>query len=73
MSEYLNEVEKTQYMSLVIKDEKSLEKYESIWSKISNNIAKKIDKQPVCGEKTQQIFAIKDQPEKTLNVFVCQQ
>ena len=30
MSEYLNEVEKTQYMSLVIKDEKSLEKYESI-------------------------------------------
>ena len=41
---------KTQCMSFEIKDEKLLEKHESIRSKIKNLIVKKIDEQPVYGE-----------------------
>ena len=42
MTGYLNKVENTQYMPFVMKDEKLLEKYESIWNRINNIIGKNI-------------------------------
>ena len=49
MRGYFNKIEKTQYMSFVIKDEQLLKKYKLIWNKISNIVRKKIDKQLVYG------------------------
>ena len=43
----LNKSEKPYYKSFVIKDEKLLKKYDSIWNKLSSITKKKIDKQPV--------------------------
>ena len=40
MTGFLNKFEKTQYMSFLIEDKKLLEKYESVWDRISNIIGK---------------------------------
>ena len=41
----------TQCMSFLIKDEKSLEKYNEIWKKVNNIIKKEFDSKPLYNEK----------------------
>lgn len=50
MPECFNLLEKTHYMTFLIKDKKFLEKYISNQSKIENIIKKKFATQPVCKE-----------------------
>ena len=41
----------TKYVSLLIKDDKLLEKYNEIWEKVNNIIYKELDSNPVYNEK----------------------
>ena len=41
----------TKYMALLIKDDKLLEKYSKNWDKVSSNIKKGFDSEPVYNEK----------------------
>lgn len=47
MMRFFNKFEKTQNMYFLIKDEKSLKKYESIWNRVKTITGEKTDKQPV--------------------------
>ena len=51
MSECLKKYETNQCISFEMKDEILLEKYKSIWNRISNVIGKDFDGQPFCGGK----------------------
>ena len=47
MMRFFNKFEKIQNMYFLIKDEKSLKKYESIWNRVKTITGEKTDKQPV--------------------------
>ena len=51
MSSYRGDFDETQCMSFLIKDEKSLEKYNEIWKKVNNIIKKEFDSKPLYNEK----------------------
>ena len=47
MSAYRRDFDKTKYMSVLIKDDEILEKYNEIWEKVKNSIKKEFDSEPV--------------------------
>ena len=47
MSVYRRDFDKTKYMSVLIKDDEILEKYNEIWEKVKNSIKKEFDSEPV--------------------------
>ena len=47
ISAYRRDFDETKNMSLLIKDDELLEKYNEIWVKVSNNIKKIFDSEPV--------------------------
>ena len=51
MSAYRIDFDETKYMSVFIKDDELLEKYNEIWKKASNSIKKEFDSEPVYDEK----------------------
>ena len=51
MSVYIRDFDETEYMSFLRKDDELLQKYNEIWEKVSNNIKKYFDSDPVCNEK----------------------
>ena len=51
MSIYRRDFDKTKCVSLLIKNEKLLEKYSEIWKKVSNIIKKEFDSKPVYNDK----------------------
>ena len=51
MSAYRRDFGETKYMSLLIKDDELLEKYNEIWEKVKNSIKKEFDCEPVYNEK----------------------
>ena len=51
MYAYRKDFDETKYVSLLIKDDKLLEKYNEIWEKVSNIIYKEFDSNPVYNEK----------------------
>ena len=51
MSAYRRDFDETKYMSLLIKDDDLLEKYNEIWEKVKNSIKKKFDSELVYSEK----------------------
>ena len=50
MSAYRKDFDETICISLLIKDDELLEKYNEIWKKVKN-IKKEFDSEPVCNEK----------------------
>ena len=71
----------TKYMSFLIKDNEFLEKYNTIWDKISNSIKKGFDREPVYKEKylktknnmkikSIHIFMMMEYKKKALTIFV---
>ena len=51
MSAYIRDFDETGYMSFLKKDDELLQKYNEIWEKVSSNIKKYFDSDPVCNEK----------------------
>ena len=51
MSGYRTDFDETKYISLLIKCDELLEKYNKIWEKVRNNIKKEFDSESVCNEK----------------------
>ena len=51
MSAYNTDFDKTNYVSLWIKDDKLLEKYPEIWEKVSNSIKKGFEIESIYNEK----------------------
>ena len=51
MCTYKRDFDETKYMSLLIKDNQLLEKYDEIWDKVSNVIKKGFDSEHVYNEK----------------------
>ena len=51
MSAYIRDFDETEYMWFSKKDDELLQKYNEIWEKVSNNIKKYFDSDPVCNEK----------------------
>ena len=51
MSAYRKDFDETKCMSLLIKDDELLEKYNEIWKSVKNIIKKEFDSEPVCNEK----------------------
>ena len=51
MRAYRRDFGETKYMSIFIKNDELLEKYNEIWDKVSNSIEKRFDSEPVCNEK----------------------
>ena len=50
MSVYRRDFDETKYMSYLIKDDESLEKYNEIWKKVKSSIKKEFDNEPVYNE-----------------------
>ena len=50
MSVYRRDFDETKYMSYLIKDDESLEKYNEIWKKVKSSIKKEFDSEPVYNE-----------------------
>ena len=50
MSVYRRDFDETKYMSYLIKDDESLEKYNEIWEKVKSSIKKEFDSEPVYNE-----------------------
>ena len=85
MSAYRRDFDETKYMTLLIVDDEFLEKYNDIQGKVSNNIKKGFDSEPLSHEnylktkikcyegKTNKIFTVIKYQKKVLNVFVYQQ
>ena len=51
MSAYRRDFNETKYMSLFIKDNDLLEKYNEIWEKVKNNMKNELDSEPVYNKK----------------------
>ena len=51
MSACRRDFDETKYMSILIKDDELLEKYNEIWEKVKNSIKKEFDSEPVHSEK----------------------
>ena len=47
MSGYIKSVNKTKYMSFLIKDDELLEKHSNIWDRVWNSIKRGFDSEPV--------------------------
>ena len=63
MSAYRRDFNETKYMSLFIKDNDLLEKYNEIWEKVKNNMKNEFDSEPVYNKKYMKI-KIKSYNEK---------
>ena len=50
MSAYRKDFNKTKYISLLIKDDELLKKYNKIWKNVKNTIEKGFDSEPVYNE-----------------------
>ena len=50
-SAYRRHFDETKYVSLLIRDDELLEKYNEIWEKVKNSIKKEFDSKPVYSEK----------------------
>ena len=84
MSANRRDFHETKWMSFLIKDAELLEKYNEIWDKVSNNVKKGSDSEPVynhkylkskkksCKGKSTQVFMVIRHQNKFLIVFVCQ-
>ena len=51
MSTYGKDFDETKYISILIKDDELLEKYNEIWEKVKNNLKKEFDTESVYNEK----------------------
>ena len=51
MSASRRDFDETKYMSILIKDNELLERYNEIWDKVSNTIKKAFDSEPAYNEK----------------------
>ena len=51
MNTYRRDFDETKYMTLLIKDDGLLEKYNEMWKKVKNSIEEEFDSEPVYNEK----------------------
>ena len=51
MNTYRRDFDETKYMTLLIKDDGLLEKYNEMWKKVKNSIKEEFDSEPVYNEK----------------------
>ena len=51
MNSYRRDFDETKYMTLLIKDDGLLEKYNEMWKKVKNSIKEEFDSEPVYNEK----------------------
>ena len=51
MNTYRRDFDETKYMTLLIKDDGLLEKYNEMWKKVKNSIKEEFDSEPLYNEK----------------------
>ena len=51
MNTYRRDFDETKYLTLLIKDDGLLEKYNEMWKKVKNSIKEEFDSEPVYNEK----------------------
>ena len=70
MSNYKKYSDKAKYMDFMIKDEKSFDKYTTIWGKVSNKIKTNFNLELIYNKFYQKVKK-KIQHTKKLSMFIC--